>query len=247
MPKLSIPSIYELKKFLLFPRTLYMRNKEKALSGFIKQALELHYYRPAFYDFITATVNNKHILHEADIDENSVVLDVGAYIGDWGQYITERYNPTIYAFEPDPINYQKLEEKAQLNNKLKPMFYGLGDKDEKVKISLKGLGSSIFSEQDTQLDIETADTEIRAIDTVWNELNLGTVDLMKINIEGAEFPLLEKMIEKDLLGNVDSYMIQFHEWHPRAYSRRKNILKHLSKTHKMVWDYNFVWEKWDRK
>jgi FkbM family methyltransferase len=247
MPNTPLPTAYELKKFLLLPRTWYMRYKERAKTGFIKSALELHYYRPSFYDFIYATVMNKHILHEANINENSIVLDVGAFTGEWGQFITDRYNPTIYAFEPDPINYKKLEEKAQTNNKLKPMFYGLGDKNEKVKISLKGLGSSIFTEQDTQPDIETADTEIRAIDSVWKELELGTIDLMKINIEGAEFPLLEKMIEQDMLKKVDSFMIQFHEWHPRAYSRRKRILRELSKTHKLDWDYNFIWEKWDRK
>jgi FkbM family methyltransferase len=241
-----IPSLYEIKKALLYPRTLYMRNKEKVLTGFIKTALELHYYRPSFYDFIAATVVNKNILHEANLDENSVVIDVGAFTGEWTQHIVERYNPTIYAFEPDPINYKQLQEKAATNSKLIPLFYGIGDTNEKVKISLKGLGSSIFKEADKTDNIKTAITEIKSIECVWQELELTTVDLMKINIEGAEFPLLEKMIEEDLLKNVDSFMIQFHEWHPRAYSRRKRILKELSKTHKMVWDYNFVWEKWDR-
>ena len=224
-----------------------MRNKEKDASGFIKSALELHYYRPSFYKFMAATILNRHILHEADINENSIVIDVGAFTGDWAQFIVDRYNPTIYAFEPDPINYKQLEDKATTNHKLKPMFYGIGDTNEKVKISLKGLGSSIFKDADKTDNIKTAETEIRSIERVWQELELGTVDLMKINIEGAEFPLLEKMIKEDLLKNVDSFMIQFHEWHPRAYSRRKKILKELSKTHKMVWDYNFVWEKWDRK
>lgn len=223
-----------------------MRYKERSQTGFIKIALELHYYRPAFYDFIKATVENRHILHEANIDENSVVLDVGAFTGDWAKHIIDRYNPTIYAFEPDPVNFRKLEEQAAVNSKLKPIFYGLGDKNQKVKISLKGLGSSIFTERDLTNDIKTADTEIRSIESAWEELNLGTVDLMKINIEGAEFPLLEKMIQEKMLDKVTTFMIQFHEWHPKAYSRRRRILKELSKTHELVWDYNFVWEKWEK-
>jgi hypothetical protein len=110
-----------------------------------------------------------------------------------------------------------------------------------------GLGSTIFTNPEHASDVETASTKIRAVDSVFKELNLKNVDLMKINIEGAEFPLLEKMIECQLLGNVDCFMIQFHEWHPGAYRRRKAILKELSKTHKLVWDYNFIWEKWVRK
>ena len=62
--------------------------------------------------------------------------------------------------------------------------------------------------------------------------------------DNLQFPLLEKMIEADLLRNVDCFMIQFHEWHPGAYGRRKKIQKELSKTHRLLWDYHFVWEKW---
>jgi hypothetical protein len=70
---------------------------------------------------------------------------------------------------------------------------------------------------------------------------------MKINIEGAEFPLLERMIETELLKQVDCFMIQFHEWHPGAYHRRREIRKALRKSHKLDWDYHFVWEKWSVK
>jgi hypothetical protein len=67
---------------------------------------------------------------------------------------------------------------------------------------------------------------------------------MKINIEGAEFPLLERMIECNLLRKVDCFLIQFHEWHPGAYKRRRKIRKALSESHRLVWDYHFIWEKW---
>ena len=88
--------------------------------------------------------------------------------------------------------------------------------------------------------------EIAAVDRIWDELKLGQVDLMKINIEGAEFPLLDKMIKADLLNKVDCYMIQFHEWHPGAYRKRRRIREELSKTHRLEWEYYFVWEKWVR-
>ena len=73
------------------------------------------------------------------------------------------------------------------------------------------------------------------------------VDLMKINIEGSEFPLLERMIDCDLLGEVRCFLIQFHEWHPGAYRRRRRIQRALAKTHTKVWDYPFIWEKWQRR
>ena len=212
----------------------------------MKTMLELHYYSPALIKFVGATFVNKHILHEADINADSVVLDVGAFTGSWAQHIVDRYDPVIYAFEPNPNSFKKLQQKAASNPKLQPIPYGLGDEDISVEFTLKGLGSSMCDERGSHSDTPRTTVEIAAIDRVWAELNLGQIDLMKINIEGAEFPLLDKMIKADLLNKVDCFMIQFHEWHPGAYSKRLRIREELSKTHRLVWDYTFVWEKWVR-
>ena len=115
-----------------------------------------------------------------------------------------------------------------------------------AEFTLKGLGSSMYDERDSSADAPRTTVEIAAIDRVWGELKLENVGLMKINIEGAEFPLLEKMIECDLLKCVDCFLIQFHEWHPGAYKKRRRIRDELAKTHRLEWDYYFVWEKWVR-
>jgi FkbM family methyltransferase len=238
------PSVYQLKKALLYPRKLYMRHRENLEPGFLRSAMELHYYRPAFYQWLAAIADNRQLLHEADIDSNSIVLDAGAYTGEWAQEILERYNPTIHAFEPDPRNYKKLEQRAREQSRIIPYQYGLGDKNETVRMTLEMLGSSMFSDTSGKKGVPWAEVEIRDIAETWKSLALERVDLMKINIEGAEFPLLERMIAVDLLKKVDCFMIQFHEWHPGAYHRRKKIREALGRSHRLVWDYHFIWEKW---
>jgi len=240
------PSLYQLKKAVLLPRTMYVRRKYKDKSGFGKAAMELHYYRPTLFKFMGATILNKHILHEADLKPDSVVIDVGAFNGTWAQNIIDRYDPVMYSFEPNSRSFGMLAEKAEGNPKFNVLQYGLGDEDQMVEFTLKGLGSSMYEDRASHADLPRETVEIRAIERVWNDLQLGQVDLMKINIEGAEFPLLEKMIEADLLRCVDCFMIQFHEWHPGAYGRRRRIRKELAKTHRLLWDYHFVWEKWVR-
>lgn len=239
-----IPSAYELKKALMWPRTVFMRWKFRSRTGPFKAMMELHYYRPAFFEFVGATFVNKHILHDVDLNADSVVIDVGAYTGSWAQNIVDLYDPTIYAFEPNPKSFERLLERAEKNPKLKPQKYGLGDSDLEIEFTLNGLGSSMCDERSETAGLPRVSVDIAAIDRVWRELEFGTVDLMKINIEGAEFPLLEKMIEADLLKNVNCFMIQFHEWHPGAYSKRRRILKELAKTHRVEWSFHFVWEKW---
>ena len=244
--KSFLPSSYQTKKALLWPRTLYMRWKYRKSSGPIKSMMELHYYRPALFEYIGATYLNSHILHEMDITSDSVVVDVGAFTGGWAQHIVDRYDPLIYAFEPNPRSFASLQEKASSNPKLRPMQYGLGDEDLSVDFTLNGLGSSMCDDRTGHSNMERVKVEIAAIDRVWKDLKLGRVDLMKINIEGAEFPLLDKMIKTDLLKQVDCFLIQFHEWHPDAYRKRRQIREELSKTHRLEWDYHFVWEKWVR-
>ena len=240
------PSIYEMKKALLWPRTLFMRWKYRDTSGPMKAMLELHYYRPAILHFIGATIYNQHILHDADIDSTSVVVDVGAFTGSWAQHMVDRYDPVIFAFEPNPRSFELLQQKAVNNPKLQPMPYGLGDEDITVDFTLNGLGSSMCDDRSSSSDVPRIKVDIAAIDKVWKDLKLGQVDLMKINIEGAEFPLLDKMIKADLLNKVNCFMIQFHEWHPGAYAKRRHIREELSKTHRLEWDYYFIWEKWVR-
>jgi FkbM family methyltransferase len=244
---LNFLSPYHIKKAFMYPRKLYMRRKENLEPGFLLSALELHYYRPAFYQWMGAINDDRLLLQEANIDSNSIVLDAGAYTGEWAQDIMARYSPTIHAFEPDPRNYKQLDKKAQVNPRLIPHSYGLGDSNERVQMTMEFLGSAVVTDASISKGIASTEVEIRDIADTWKSLGFDRIDLMKINIEGAEFPLLEKMIEADLLEQVDCFLIQYHEWHPGAYHRRRKIRKTMSKTHRLIWDYHFVWEKWELK
>ena len=231
---LKLPSLYQLKKAILYPRKVFMRHRENLEPGFMRSAMELHYYRPAFYRWCGAVNTNSLLLYEADIDSNSIVIDAG-------------YNPTIHAFEPDPRNYKQLQKKADTDSRLISYEFGLGDKNETVRMTLEFLGSTIYSDSSDRREAPSTEVKIKDIADTWKSQGFGHVDLMKINIEGAEFPLLERMIEVGLLANVGCFMIQFHEWHPGAYRRRRKIRKALSETHELDWDYHFVWEKWTLK
>ena len=170
---------------------------------------------------------------------------MGAYRGDWSREIFERYGCGIYAFEPNPETFRELE--AATENRWQNLPYGLSDRTEEVRFSLKGMGSSAFNRRNEEDSLERTPAQLKAVDQAWCDLGLEQVDLMKINIEGGEFPLLERMEETGLLAMVDTYLIQFHEWHPGAYRRRRRIRHALAKTHQLVWDYHFVWERWERK
>ncbi len=240
-------NLYRLKRFLLTPYILYRRHKERHQRGFIKSALELHYYRPAFYAFIGATIKKPDILHDAPIRPGAIVVDVGAYTGEWAQKILERYQATIYAFELDPTTFPKLRSVFAQQESVHCFDYGLGRRNEKLTLSLKGMGSSLYDKDNQRGTLGSVEAEVRDIASVLPELGLTNIDLLKLNIEGGEYDVLERLIETGLIQSVDCLMVQFHEWLDDAHWRRIKIRRHLKKTHRQVWNYTFVWEQWVRR
>lgn len=87
---------------------------------------------------------------------------------------------------------------------------------------------------------------VRSIDDIHAELGCDEISLMKVNIEGGEYQLLEKMLSSDLVKNIEYIQIQFHDFVPDAKERRDAIRHSLSKTHVCEWCYEFVWESWRR-
>jgi hypothetical protein len=91
---------------------------------------------------------------------------------------------------------------------------------------------------------------MRDVASVFDELGERDVDLMRINIEGGEYKVLERMLEQDLLKKCRKLMVQFHEqWPSRRESGpwRQSLVERIELTHKPEFKYEFVWESWVRK
>jgi len=241
--RLPRPSLYELKKWVLTPRTRRKRRQEADMDERARTMFELHYYRRQMYDFLGATMANPDILVDVDLDEHSVVLDVGAFVGHWADKIDKRYGSRIYAFEPAAAGVEKMRALFADRPNVEVFDYGLGNQNLNVELALAGPGSSIYAES---APWGFADVEIRDIVEVLDELGLDHIDLLKVNIEGGEFDLFDRLIDADWMPRIDQVLIQFHEWHPRAYLRRWKIRRVLRRSHDEVWDYSWVWEYWRR-
>ena len=76
------------------------------------------------------------------------------------------------------------------------------------------------------------------------ENNIKHIGLMKINIEGAEYDLLVHLIETSYIGRINNIQIQFHDFVKDAEKRMIEIEEKLAKTHKLTYQYPFVWENW---
>ena len=76
--------------------------------------------------------------------------------------------------------------------------------------------------------------------------NIKKVDLIKINIEGGEYALIKRLIDKGLINRFSNIQVQFHDFIPNAKELRNKLRTQLEKTHKLTYDFPFVWENWQR-
>jgi len=182
---------------------------------------------------------DKAMRYNFDLSSSSLVFDLGGYKGQWSSDIYSRYRCKIFIFEPVKNFYDEIKKRFVKNEDIKPFPFGLSGKTEELNISLKADGSSVYREGEKKEIIKLV-----KFSNFIKEQKIEKVDLIKINIEGGEYDLLDEIINSDLMKNIKELQIQFHKVIPDAIERRRKIQDHLKETHDLVWNYDFIWEDW---
>ena len=190
-----------------------------------------------------ATNGDQTLRLDYDLNSGSTVFDIGGYKGEFAADIFCKYNANIYVFEPIKSFFDVIKNKFSHNEKVKSYNFGLAGKDEQMEISMSDNASSIFLKTE-----ETQTIQLKSIINFIKENNIAQIDLIKINIEGGEYELLESLIENNLIKIFTNIQVQFHDFLLEDGKERMNkIQEHLSKTHQLTYQYEFVWENWKLK
>ena len=235
--------IYEIKRVLRTPLVWYGRRKYADADPMVKWRLEHNAYRKAGKQAMDNTAADPHHFHRADLGPDSVVVDVGAFRGLVAQEFVDLYGCTVHAFEPNPQFYEELEERFHDNPKVFTYDVGLGGADAVLAMEQRGLGSTVYGSNDDD-SVPTVEVRIRDVATVLDELGYDQIDYIKINIEGAEYDLLDRLIETGWIARTRYFLIQFHEWYGHPHRRRWKIRRHLRTSHQEVWNYPWIYELW---
>jgi FkbM family methyltransferase len=130
---------------------------------------------------------------DVTVKKNDVVIDAGAWIGDFGAYAASK-GAITYAFEPILDTFKILIKTDKLNeNKIYPVQKGLGDKDCDLfiyKDSTIDMGASILSSCKEQL-AEAETITVTTLDKFAEDNKLTKIDFIKADIEGAERYMLQ--------------------------------------------------------
>jgi len=218
-----------------------IKGLEKRLINFYKLRIRKNPLIVSHHQWIK---DNGDITLGADypLTKDSVVFEVGGYKGKWSQRIVELYDPWIYIFEPVREYYEENVKRFKSNPKIFTYNFGLADKNVVEKIAISEDSSSIYKKGKYAQDIQ-----LRDIADFFKDKSVSRIDLIDINIEGGEYPLLQRMIDAGIVEKCQNIKVQFHDFVENAEQKREEILKAFKKTHCLTYSYPFVWESWQKK
>jgi FkbM family methyltransferase len=181
------------------------------------------------------------------LNADSVVFDLGGYLGDWTHEMHVRYQSRIYTFEPIKQFADKISQRFTGIDTIRVCNFGLGTVNEHIEFVLSADGTGAFNNNKELIEINNNKEliEIKEIQSFLASEQIMEIDLIKINIEGAEFDLLNHIVDTGLIQKINKIQVQFHDFVPDAIRRREILIRKLSLTHRQNWCYYFVWEEWE--
>lgn len=174
--------------------------------------------------------NLEHLRYEYDLKPDDVVIDLGAYRGEWANEIRARYGCRVIAVEPtDSID----DYPCEYIKKAAWTYDG----------TLKFGGAFYYTSAFEQPTHEFECFDINSLLSRFDE-----IALLKMNIEGAEYDLLEHIYRDGYLKRIKDIQVQFHLIEGENSIMRYEVIESLlCETHSLaLFEYPFCWENWRR-
>ena len=189
---------------------------------FITDLLEKYFYTPKLLASLQSAVS----LNPGN-EKNLVIFDVGANKGQSIDFFTQHFiYKSIFAFEPDPNVFSQLKtfsikSGVSLNN------FALGQKNGKISFYASPLtvtSSLILPNQDSnwsrikrrilglskENSFNEIEVEIKTLDSFVKSNSITEIDILKIDVEGAELQVLNGATESLANKKIRIIQIEVH-------------------------------------
>ncbi len=203
---------------LSFARNCVLQKKpDGELAAFKWKGKDI-YYRPGtsdarlIYKILLYPLRRSEYWIGADINPR-VIFDIGGNIGASSIYFANLYpEATIYTFEPVPENFSILKANTGQYANIKAFCTALGSEDGRIEFSSSDCPTNMggFSSCDIGVDKSNRfEVSVKKPSTVMKELGIEAVDLIKIDTEGAEYPIMTSF-DRDVLRKVQWITGELH-------------------------------------
>ena len=181
---------------------------------------------------------NDNLYAKLDLGRSDDVLIIGGHVGISARYIHKNYKSRIQIFEPIPEFSSGLIDLFRSDENIKVIEAAVTNFDGFLELSIDGEKSGT--------EAQGPRVSVPAIKlSHYIQKNFKDIGLIEMNIEGGEYQVLPNLIESGQISKVKVLLIQFHRYSSQDEINRALIHEGLSKTHKCILSYDWVWEKWE--
>lgn len=150
-----------------------------------------------------------------DINENDVCIDLGANMGLFTRLVDVQKG-ICYSFEPNTSLYNHLIKRYKDSKNIYIYNYAASNKNEKVKFFTSGnnyIGDQGFTMSYKKGNNYVEVDSIKFSDFLKNEVltKYDFIYLIKIDIEGEEFNVLEDLINENIYKKIGYIFVETHE------------------------------------
>ena len=183
------------------------------------------------------------------LNDKSLIIDCGANIGEISS-VFARYGATVHAFEPTKVTFDLLQNRFSMHKNVHCYKNAVWINDEILKFyhhewsNLNQIhwsnGNSLLKEKKNvnEMDYEF----VEAIDIVKFIKSLEQeVDLIKIDIEGAEIEILNHIIDSGIIDKVHKVICEVHDKKYTFLKEKTNRLRRKIKEFNLSNKINLDW------
>lgn len=147
-----------------------------------------------------------------DRDEVRVIIDAGAYVGYSSIYLAEMYpHAFIYALEPEESNFQALQRNTRHYPNILAIQAALWNHDGDLIVEPGESGQWSFVVHEGQKSKTAQGITAITIQTLMEQYRIPRIDILKIDIEGAESAVFEASSCHSWLPKVQLLIIELHD------------------------------------
>ena len=178
------------------------------------------------------------------LDSNSQVIELGGFTGVWSKKIIDKFNPNLIIVEPIPQFVNELKRNFGSNPKVNIEGVAISTSNKTINLYVKGCATS----ETNVVSKKVVSVKSYDINYFISKYNLSKIDLIQVNIECEEYPLIMNWIETGFLKNVKYLQVQFHTFCENYQEKYDSISQGLEEIgFEIKYKYDFVWESWVNK
>jgi FkbM family methyltransferase len=166
------------------------------------------YVRGLEKTLVISTKVGDHSFVASGFGPRSVVLDLGLNSGHWALAMIEAFGCTVYGVEPVPWLFESLPSNERL---IAEHCAVTASSDGTVTLFLNDQLDATIRHSIADDCARSLDVPARTLGSIVHQFGLDRIDLLKIDVEGAEVDILLDS-PQDVLERANQITVEFHDW-----------------------------------